>query len=298
MNSRLLLNLILLALVIGLGLVAWLRPGIEAEPPPEHLTTLDPDTVHSIEIVRGESHLRFTRRNRNWFISGEPELSADPLQMATLLRLVTADIARGYSADELDLAKLQLDSPPIIVSFDGSDVAIGGTEPLQNLRYVRFGNRVALITDSYQAMLMGSRTNFASRKLLPEGSSLESLRLADVSLQREGEKHWTLEPEQETIGADAIQRLVDAWTTAQALWVREYVQNDGNGKTVTVVLEGREEPIVWHVIETDSGLSLARPDLGLRYEMGKGPAGEQLLTLQPPAEADTASETQGTDPSE
>ena len=298
MNSRLLLNLVLLVLVIGLGLVAWLRPGIEAEPPPEHLTTLDPDAVRGIEIVRGESHLRFTRRNQNWFISGEPELPADPLQMATLLRLVTADIARAYSADELDLAKLQLDSPPIIVSFDGSEVAIGGTEPLQNLRYVRFGNRVALITDSYQSMLMGSRINFASRKLLPEGSRLESLRLADVSLQRDGENHWTLEPEQENIGADAIQRLVDAWTTAQALWVREYVQDDGNGETVNIVLEGRHEPIVWHVIETDSGLSLARPDLGLRYEMGKGPASEQLLALQPPAEADTASETQGTDPSE
>jgi len=58
MKSRLLLNLFLLALVIGLGLVAWLRPGIEAEPPPEYLTTLDADTVHSIEIVREGSHLR------------------------------------------------------------------------------------------------------------------------------------------------------------------------------------------------------------------------------------------------
>jgi len=298
MISRTLLNIGLLALVIGLGLVAWWRPGIETEPPPEHLTGLDPATIGSIEIIREGSHLRFTRRDHNWFIGGNPELPADALQMNTLLGLLTADVAHGYNVDEFNLTKLQLDSPPIRVSFDGSEVAIGGTEPLQNLRYVRFADRVALIADRYQAMLMGSRINFASRKLLPEGSRIQSLDLGDVRLERDGNNHWKIEPEQEDVGANDIQRLLDAWTTAQALWVREYTPNESDHKTVTVALEGNDTPIIWQVIESENGLSLARPDLGLRYEMGPGSAGEQLLALQPQADTDTHSETPGTAPGE
>lgn len=298
MNSRTLLNLALLALLIGLGLLAWWRPGIDTEPPPEHLTALDPATINSIEIIREGSHLRFTRRDRNWFIGGTPELPADALQMNTLLGLLTADVAHGYNVDELNLTKLQLDSPPIRVSFDGSEVAIGGTEPLQNLRYVRFADRVALIADRYQAMLMGSRSNFASRKLLPEGSSVQSLHLGDVRLERDGNDHWKLEPQQEDIGADDIRRLLDAWTVAQALWVREYMPNESDRKTVTVTLEGNATPIIWQVIESENGLSLARPDLGLRYEMGQGSAGKQLLALQPQADTDTRGETPGTPPDE
>lgn len=47
MNTRLLLNLALLALVAGLAAVAFLEPGVE-EPKSVHLTDLDESTVDRI----------------------------------------------------------------------------------------------------------------------------------------------------------------------------------------------------------------------------------------------------------
>lgn len=279
MNPRFLLNLALLAVVIALGLIAWLRPGIEPEPAPQQLTDLNQDSVSTMEIVRIDGRIGFRRQGGQWFISGDPELPADPLQMSSLLRLANAEIKRHYPAGELDLAGLELDPAPITVKFDSTELAIGSTDPLENLRYVRNGDTVALVQDTFYTMLKGKRTNFASRRLLPENATIEAIALPDVTVARNADGHWVLDPGRENVSADAIQTLVDGWTMAQALWVAESGDIPGDSQTITVTLVGEELPMTWYLVTTDNSTSLLRPDLGLKYEIGGG-LGDQLLKLE------------------
>lgn len=278
MNSRALLNLGLLVVILVLGLVAWLRPGIEAEPEPRLLTDIDEDTVSSIEIVRKDEHIRFVRRDTQWFVDGDPELPADPLQVSSLLRLGAAEMRRHYPAGTLDLAALDLDPAPITVTFDEIELGIGGTEPLENLRYVRTGDTVGLVQDTFHTMLKGKRTNFASRRLLPEGSRIESIALPGLTLSRDSDGHWQLEPEQGNVSADTLQKLVDAWAGAQALWVANATDTPEDSETVTITLAGHDTPITWQLVSADNTTSLTRTDLGLKYEIGSG-LGDQLLKL-------------------
>jgi hypothetical protein len=278
-NSRLSLNLALLAIAIVLGLIAWLRPGIEPEPAPQKLTELDQNSVSTMEIVRVEDRIGFHRQGEQWFVAGDPELPADPLQISSLLRLANAEIRRRYPANEMDLASLELDPAPITVKFDSTELAIGGTDPLENLRYVRTGDTVALVQDTFHTMLKGKRTNFASRRLLPEGATIESISLPEATVSRDAEGQWVLDPERKNVTADTIQALVDGWVGAQALWVAESGEVPDDSKTIAVTLAGEDSPIIWHLVEADNSTSLVRPDLGLKYAIGGG-LDDQLLKLE------------------
>lgn len=291
MSTRSLLNLALLAIAVALGLVAWLRPGIEPVPAPLQLTNLDPDKVNAIDIIRMGDQIGFRKRGDQWFVSGDPELPADPLQIRSLLRLASAEIRRHYPAGELDLAELELDPAPIRIIIDGTELWIGGTDPLENLRYVRSGDTVALVQDTFYTMLEGKRTNFASRRLLPEGVTIDKITLPEVTISRSPGGNWMLEPEQENVSADAIQSLVDGWTTAEALWVAETGTVPEDSKIVAVTLAGEETPLTWRFVTADNSISLTRADLGLKYEIGSG-MGDRLLVLEKTApDAGTAPPT-------
>ena len=169
MNRRLLLNLVLLIAVAALIAVVYFEPGIEAPETPAALTTLDRAAVTRIRVERADDALELERRGEQWWVLGEPELPADPLQVDNLLRMTAATPRRSYATTELDLKQLGLDPAPVTVRFDDTAIAVGGTDPLEGLRYVQVGGRVALIPDEYHNTLQGKRTQLASRRLLGSG---------------------------------------------------------------------------------------------------------------------------------
>ncbi|WJW75755.1 DUF4340 domain-containing protein [Thiohalobacter sp. IOR34] len=277
MGSRGWLNLLLGLGVLGLALLAWQRPGLEP-PAAEHLTRLDAGQVRQILIEHDEVRLRFEKQAQGWVLLGPPDIPADPLQIGSLLGLLSVVPERSYPANAVQLDQAGLDPPKSRLHFDGLEIAFGATEPLGRLRYVRIGERVALVEDRYGPMVSGRRAQFASRRLLPEGSRIRRLQLPDRSLRRGEDSHWQVEPEPTGLSADAVARLIDRWQQARAIWVSAS-KEAADGKAIEIELEGMAEPLRFQLVTQDGRQLLLRPELGLAYHLGPAVL-QSLLQLQ------------------
>lgn len=285
MNQRVLLNLLLLIGVLALIAVVYFKPGIETPPTLPPLTTLDSDQIKRIDIVRDKSTVTLERRDGSWWIAGDTPIAADPMQIESLLGLAGAVPERSYAVGELDLAKLKLAPPETTLRLDNTELQFGATDPLQGLRYVRIGDRVHMIMDRYQNILQGQRTQLASRKLLPVDADIVALELPGVKLAK-NDKAWTVEPANDKLSADAPQQLVDAWKNASALWVRSYQKAAGN-KPVTVTLADGQK-LVFELRQAEGETLLARPDIGLQYQLPEESAKPLLELAQPEEQPEAA----------
>lgn len=276
MNKRLLLNLSLLIGVLALIAVVYFKPGIETPPALPPLTTLDSAQIKRIDIVRGKTTLTLERRADGWWIAGDKPVAADEVQVETLLGLAGAVPVRSYAVGELDPAKIGLATPETVLRLDATEFQFGATDPLQGLRYVRIGDRVHMIMDRYQNILQGQRTQLASRRLLPANADIVAVELPGLKLTK-NDKAWTVEPANDTLSADAPQKLIDAWKRASALWVRSY-QKAASSKPVTVTLADGQK-LVFELRQAEGETLLARPDLGLQYQLPEETA-QPLLKLE------------------
>ncbi len=283
MSRRLLLNLLMLIAVLALIAVVYFEPGIEAPETPAALTALDDTTVTHIRIERAGDVLELERRDGRWWVLGAPELPADPLQVDNLLRMIAATPRRSYTAAEVDLKQLELDPAPVTVHFDDLAIKVGGTDPLEGLRYVQVGDRVALIPDNYQNTLQGKRAQLASRRLLPEGADIVALNLPERHLHKRDDGSWDIDPPLEGISADAVPQLLQAWQHASALWVSAYVPGEGTTPVNVELADGTT--IAFELRRSDRGVELARADLRLQYNLPEATA-RSLLELERPAPDD------------
>lgn len=289
MHKRLLLNLLMLISAAALAWVAIYKPGQAPAPPATALTTLTRDEVERIVILRAADQLELTRRGERWVLLGDPELPADQAQVDALLQLVSLQPQHSYAAAELDLAQLELDPPTVRLRLNDTQLAFGGTEALDNLRYVQVDDRVHLINDSYHNILQGKRTQLVSRRLLPATANIQALHLPDLTLVKQATGDWSATPEPDAVSADAIPQLLQAWQSANAFWVRDY-RPQGDSKPIRVELSDGQS-IRFELRLSEHELQLARPDWGIQYQLPAASAARllQLPTASTPATPATQS---------
>lgn len=278
MNARLALNLFMLIGVAALIAVVFYKPGIEAPQEMPPLTALTPKQINNIDVIRSDDRLSLERTAQGWQITGPIPLAADTYQVDALLALASARPERSYPASSVDLAALKLAPAQLTVHLNTDEILFGDTDALEGLRYVQIGDQVHLIMDNYQSILQGKRSQFTSRKLLPEGADIVGIELPALKLTQQ-DKTWQLEPAIEHLSADAPQKLIQAWTTASALWVREYQK--AASQPITITLKDGQR-ITFELRNSAGETVLARPDLGVQYQLTEDVA-KPLLELDVPA---------------
>ncbi|MDH5514073.1 MAG: DUF4340 domain-containing protein [Gammaproteobacteria bacterium] len=275
MARRLLLNLMLAIVVLGLALFIYIDPDKATDDNRSTISNIDPDSVSSIKITRLQGEpLSFVKRDGQWFIVGQTEYRADDFQVGTLLALLRSVTDRKYPASTLDLKPMGLMPPLVDISFDDARFEIGTTEPIDRNRYVMHDTTVYLVPDRFQHLLNARYTNFIDRRLLPPGAVVTRLELPGLSLQRDSDMNWQLQPEDKTVGADAIRTLVSDWENARALYVRE--ASGYLGETLRVHLQGVDEALEFTLQRDYKDIILSRPDRGIQYHLA-GDAGLKLL---------------------
>jgi hypothetical protein len=281
MNSRLILNLFMLIGVLALIAVILYKPCIEPAKEIPPLTALSRDQINKLEIIRAADRLILERTQQGWQIAGTPPLAADDYQINVLLALAEARPERSYPASSLDLATLKLAPAQMTVHLDTTEIRFGDTDPLEGLRYVQIGEQVHLIMDNYQSILQGKRTQLASRRLLPDGADIVGIELPKLKLSKQ-DNAWHIDPAPERLSADAPQKLVQAWTTASALWVREYQKAESQPISITLA-DGQR--ITFELRSGKGEYVLARPDLGVQYQLPEDVTKPLLELEQPEAES-------------
>ena len=290
MSTRTLLNLSLLLAIFALVLLAWFRPGVERAAEPQPITGgLAPEQVERISVERlGRDPLGFSRHDGHWFLKVDGrELPAAEFQMSALLRLLEATATRHYPVAALDLTSLGLEPPQARVTMNDVDFRFGGTETLNNRRYVQVGETVYLIDDQYQHLLNADWSSFVSRRLLEGRGAIRRLELPSMTLTYADDGHWRIEPNQPGVSADALQTFIEDWQNATALLTRSDASgtDDGDGETVTVYTRDNNQPLTLPIVSRSPDLVVARPEWRIRYQL-PGSEADHLLTLpQPPPEA-------------
>ncbi len=282
MKSRTLLNLVLLALVAALVLLAIYEPGKEPPPEPKRLTGVAPDSVEAIRIERpGAPAIELQRQDGQWRLTTPVAVAANSFRVRSVLELLEAKASDGFPADEAGLERYGLAEPRVQVTFDGATtVSFGETAPLDRRRYVRLGDTIFLIGDNHFWQVAGDAGTFIDPQLLPADAAITRLALPDFTVER-GEDGWRLIPEPADYSADAVAALVENWRHARALQLHLQEPPSAESARIEVGLEGQGDPLVFLLDEAGGEALFVRPDLGVAYQLPAATA-EGLLQLPSP----------------
>ncbi len=285
MRARLWLNLALLALVGVLVAVVVFEPGKDPEPKPEPLTTRDPDTVTRLKLVRdGDDVIVLEKRDGRWWLTQPWTLPARAFRVEGVLRLLEAESQSRHDLAGLDLAKFGLDRPRASVTVDGElTIDFGGTEPLAQRRYVRIGEDLHTIIDTFYYQIAATPESFVDLALLPPDAKIVRITLPDLVLELKDGK-WQRAPEHPDRSADATLAIVDAWRTTQALDVRpkaKLPETEERG-TIEIRLANQEKPLRFTLLAAGDDRFLWRDDVQLAWQVTKETA--DRLTRLPDAE--------------
>ncbi|MGD2083875.1 MAG: DUF4340 domain-containing protein, partial [Chromatiales bacterium] len=266
MAPRPLVNLALLAVVLGLLALVWLRPGGNGSPD-LRVTGLEPADVHAVRIERGpDSSVLLERVAQGWAMRRPYDLPADGQRVARVLQVLRAVSHRRFEPPADRLADYGLERPLVRLEADGVVLELGGTEPIGHLRYVRSGARVDLIDDRYLPALLGRPESFLDHRLLDPEQGITALETADFRVDRGDLGQWRIRPADPAVSADVLTAWVDRWRHAQALEVLP-APDRTDSRHVTITLEGAAEPVVFEVLENEGRRLLVDRRRGLAYRL-------------------------------
>lgn len=260
MKSRLLLNLVL-ALIIGvLGALAFFEPG-KKKPENTPLATMDENALTTITL-KNKDTIVFEKKDGHWRLTAPFQAPANDIRVQQLIDIAKSNVEVEYPVKGEDLAKFELDKPQATLVLGTTTLVFGGSDPINMRRYVRIGDKLDLVNDDFFHHLTASATDYVDKKLLPENAKIKELAIPGLNASLGADGKWTREPADSKLNPAEIAAL---WTTARAIDVKR-LEQPAQGDPVRIVLtEGN--PVEFVVAQREPELMLARPDLGLKYEL-------------------------------
>ena len=286
MTPRILLNLGILLAVIVLAVIAF-YPGQHTEPatPMVTLLTVNKADVKTISIQgSNKPALVFTKQDQQWFMTAPAQVRADEHHMSTLLNILEQPADHKLVVDKNNLSKYGLDSPLFTMRFNDLPVAIGGTDPIRQRRYIMAQDTVYLVDDSFSRWLGEGAGAFIDAALLPPGSIIKKVQLPDFEVVKT-DTQWQYNPLNSGSGGagaaedsktahfspDSLQTFIDEWRYGRALQVSllNAPYDQPKAPQVKVFLQGQSEPVVFHEETSADDTAFVRADLNIRYHLTK-----------------------------
>jgi hypothetical protein len=271
MKSRLILNLVLLAIIAVLATLAFLEPGKKkAESTP--LAAVDENALTAITLKNRDT-ITFEKKDGHWRLATPFQAPANEIRVQQLLDIAKASPEAQYPVKPEDLAKFELDKPKATLILGNTTLVFGGTDPINMRRYVKIGDTLYLVNDDFFHHLSAAATDYVDKKLLPENAKVREIVLPGLKATLGQDGKWTREPAGDK---PDLSELAILWTTARAIDVKR-LDKPAKGDPVHIGLaEGN--PVDFVIVQRDPEPILARQDLGLQYEL-TGETARQLLNL-------------------
>ena len=145
------LAIIAIALVVA---VLWIGRREYLRDPPT-LTPLDPDAMTKIELdIPAIASQVFERRADGWWRVQPSEARADDARVQRLANLAATSVARWIPSSDITLSRIGLEHPSATLVLNGVRLEYGGLTAIDGLRYVRVGDKVALVPRQYSPEVM------------------------------------------------------------------------------------------------------------------------------------------------
>lgn len=267
LKRRLLLNLLMLAVVLGLVTLVLLEHRQTTDTPDDTLLSLDTEAIHSLRIERpAQADIALQRQaDGQWQLLEPVSLPAHAFRVQSLLRVTELRGIGGFQATPEALAEYGLaPARATLIINDSMRLAFGGHTALDQRRYLRLADTIYTVPDTLFYHLIGDAYGFVAHQLLPEGARITALRLPNRQLRLEQEQ-WQVEPEDALSSADQVQALLDAWRYPGIVQVRAW--QGGEGIPIHIELAEPAQTLTFMLFEEGGEPALGRADLGVQYRL-------------------------------
>ena len=273
-NPRALLNIVLLALVIGVGAFIYFKPEQDAQSGLA-LVPLALEHVQRIEIERTAGmRVVLARSNGPWRMQVPVSARLDEIALARVLDLARARAGQQIAA--ADLARFELDQPWARVRFDHHGIDFGMSNALTRELYVKSGEHVFTVPARLAANVPADVSKLLAHRLFAPDEQPVSFSLGGFGVREEAGR-WRLQPGSAVISQDDLLQWVESWrlassiitqpqTTAPAQRTIEIGLRDGRTLAVGViasapdlVLRRNDERLDYHFPSRLAGVLLTAP---------------------------------------
>lgn len=285
--NRMTLNLVLFAVVAGLGIAVIFSQ--KKTPKPVPVTPFTASALNSVVIEHpGSPTIKLQKTKSVWQLTAPVQAAVDSFEMNAFSNLAVEPVKTTFDSKQVNLKDLGLDPPSYSVTLNGQKIEFGGVEPINYHRYIRTNGKIQMIVDPPGTALDADYSDLVSRSLIPDDAQIASITLPKQTIARSADDNsWTLTPAQPELKDADVQKLVDAWTSAKSMWnaaeSKDESKKDDKDETVSVMLKGAQAPIKFIVISQKPQLVIARPDLGVRYTLSEQLATSLLALPKPEA---------------
>jgi len=278
MKRAWIVNLLLLAGVVGLAVYSW-HQGNQPKEPSHKLSVLSAASIKKIDVMpRDGAGYALEKRGETWFLTAPLEARADQTQVQRILDLLSASSKEKLAATELK--RFDLDPPALKVAFDGQAFSFGTTNPLTQDQYLATGDGVYLVSTYYLSLIPTRAERLLSHSLFNQDEKPVSFAFKHFRVeQKEGK--WTVSPEaaeKERPSQDDLNRWADDWRLASSLLTQPW-SGKPTPETVQVKLADGKS-VVFMVVRKEPELILARPDEKLQFQFS-GEMSRRLLQPTP-----------------
>ena len=254
----------LLALVIGVSLLLGYRDGdqsgSEARNP---ITSLKPADVMSVTIQLGDKPIVLRRSADQWLIESPVQWPARSITIERILGITVSESEASIAATGIDLSALGLQDPKVTLSLNDTRIYFGTTNNIGDRRYLMIGTTIYLLTDIHLPFMLRGVAGLIDKRLLPPSIPLQTFKLAERKLSRDGTDNWQSSPAT-NIPADRLNQFVSNWQTLEAPVVKVFKQSGMPLEKMVAGLEDGSE-IEFLLMSIYPELVIARPDLGVEY---------------------------------
>ena len=250
MKARLLLSILLLA-IIGVGTVLLMLDQDDAGPVEvPRLSQVDARSIKTIKVSRNNMDtLLFTKEDGQWRLQAPTSFRAKQSRIDAILGILSSRSFYQIDATSADLELFQLAPPHISLQLNQLRFDFGGTEPIDERRYVMTGNSIHLINDSLFHQLRQASSFYASDRLIAENESVANIDFHALPNVKE----------------NRLSALQLAWQNARARKVKSYRRSRDSVETTVKVAFSSGHSAIFDVISTSPVLVLGRADIGLQY---------------------------------
>ena len=267
MQKRLLTILCLLIVVGILTTFFILSDKQKADNQKILLSNIEATSISQITIQRTDKgDIVFQKQGNSWFMLSSVEARVNMARINAMLHILQSRSFAQIDVKDSPMTPYQLDPATIVLRLDDHEFFFGTTDPIDERRYVLFGNTIHLINDSLFHQLRQPPIFYVSTRLVPAEETIVSIQFVDQLVTVVGE-NWALSPVNSAIEDKLLNSLAQAWQTGRAREVREYKPVAIFKKIIVTFKNGRTAG--FDVVSTTPNLVLGRSDLGLQYHLGK-----------------------------
>ncbi|PWQ98306.1 hypothetical protein [Leucothrix arctica] len=164
-RKRLLINLCLLALVIGAGWMAYQQVQKDNSGVDTLYTDTIGDTMREIRIlVPGKDELVLSAEGEDWFITQPIQAKANPKSLRHLLTMMAEPILKTYEVEGKALETYDLGDAAIRVTFNDVEYVFGKLNPVNRQRYILLENKILMANEVVYELLNRGVDGFKEEK--------------------------------------------------------------------------------------------------------------------------------------